>query len=241
MAAIFAGAALLSLVRIWAVREVPPDGSLESAPTVVLLAPFLAGFVATVGLATLLTLAVSYQIETELLAERQRTESANQELQRLAETDDLTGLHSRGRTEELLTLAAADAAAISKPLAVIMLDIDSFKDVNDTFGHGVGDSVLQDVATTLTRTARPTDVIGRWGGEEFLLVAPGTDVTAAQSLSESLRHGVSRVLLPDSRPVTASFGIALHRPGESTSDVVRRADNALYGAKAAGRNRVEVA
>lgn len=241
MAVIWATSAAAYLVRLWAARDLAPDAGLDTAPLVVVLVPFVEGFIAMVSLAILITLAVSYQIEAELTAERERTEAANRELERLAATDALTGLNNRGRAGELLADAQIHAKESAQPLAVIMLDVDGFKDVNDTYGHDVGDTVLQDVAATLDRTARGTDMVCRWGGEEFLIVAPGTPKASASALAEDLRSSLSGVLLPDSRAVTASLGVAGFQPGESVSDLVRRADDALYRAKAAGRNRVETA
>lgn len=237
MAGVFGGIAVVYLLRIWALGNVPADARWEEVPTVVLLAPFVAGFVAAVGTTILLTLAVSYQIETELTAERQRTLAANLELQRLTETDDLTGLSNRGHAEAVLARTAAEAP----PTAVIMVDVDKFKAVNDTFGHAMGDTVLKQVAGALTRTATDATVIGRWGGEEFLVVVPGADAAKVQALAELLRRAVATVVLPDARAVTASFGVAIHRPGETTSELVGRADNALYDAKRSGRNQVALA
>lgn len=243
IAVIYALIGLAYLVRLRYSWEVGPQDSLDSVRSVVLLVPFLAGFVATVAMATLLTLAVSYEIEAELTLERERTETANRELERLAGTDDLTDLNNRGRTEALL--AQAQAVADAEPgvpqLALIMLDIDGFKTVNDTFGHGVGDSVLQQVAAALSANCRPTDTVGRWGGEEFLVIAPDTSVPAAAALAASLRRAVMQVHLPDERPVTASLGVAGHQREDSTSELVSRADAALYRAKSLGRNRVEIA
>lgn len=241
IAVIYALIAVAYLVRLRYSWDIGPQDSLESVRSVVLLVPFLAGFVATIAMATLLTLAVSYEIEAELTLERERTESANRELERLAGTDDLTGLSNRGRTEALLAQAQADADSGAPQLALIMLDIDDFKTVNDTFGHGTGDTVLQDVAAAINGCTRTTDVVGRWGGEEFLVVAPGTDAAAAARLAEAVRGAVMQVHLPDARPVTASLGLATHRRGETTSELVSRADAALYRAKSLGRNRVEVA
>ncbi|MDQ1249106.1 MAG: polar amino acid transport system substrate-binding protein, partial [Actinomycetota bacterium] len=101
--------------------------------------------------------------------------------------------------------------------------------------------VLKQVAGALTRTATDATVIGRWGGEEFLVVVQVADVAKVQALAELLRRAVATVVLPDARAVTASFGVAIHRPGETTSELVGRADNALYDAKRSGRNQVALA
>ena len=164
----------------------------------------------------------------------------NQALEVMTRTDRLTGLANRRRLEESLQTEVLRARRYGKPFSVILLDIDHFKGVNDTFGHQVGDSVLIAIAGLLTRTARETDVAGRYGGEEFLLVCPETELTVVAALAERLRTEFTTTDFPLVGRVTSSFGVAEFTRGDSVKSLVERADQALYRAKNAGRNCVEV-
>ena len=175
---------------------------------------------------------------TEMNATLQaRVAARTRELEALAATDQLTGLPNRRR------LDAALDAALEAPggLAVIVCDIDQFKAINDQHGHKVGDAVLAAFAGILAQAREAGDTVGRWGGEEFLLVCPGADLTAARARAEALRRCIEASALPFVGPRTCSFGVAARRPGESADGLVARADAALYRAKRSGRNRVDVA
>ena len=165
------------------------------------------------------------------------------ELDRMSRTDHLTGLHNRRHSEEHLHALGAGARRHGYPLAVLVLDVDHFKRINDTHGHGVGDQVLVEVADRLRESKRTEDFLGRWGGEEFLLVLPWTGVDAAQVLAERLRAAVSRapvVTAAGDVPVTISVGgAAAEGPGDH--DLLLLADQQLYAAKDAGRDRVCIA
>ena len=127
-------------------------------------------------------------------------------------------------------------------MALVLLDIDPFKRVNDRWGHAVGDEVLRRVAAIAAANLRASDVIGRWGGEEFLIACQGRHVDDAARLAEKLREGIEAGSV-DARgrfSVTASFGVALAPPGTPTLRAFKRADAVLYRAKAQGRNRVEL-
>lgn len=164
----------------------------------------------------------------------------NKELEHRSETDGLTGLYNRHRMEEGLREAAARALRYGEPLSVVMTDLDHFKAINDTYGHREGDRVLKEVARAFRRHSRSSDLVGRWGGEEFLILCASTDLEGAGALARTLREEVAA--LPElDRPVTASFGVAPFRTGESWEELVERADKALYRAKATGRNRVVLA
>ena len=162
-------------------------------------------------------------------------------LQRVASTDQLTKLHNRLHGEELLKLAHRAAGASGSPLSLILCDIDFFKQVNDRFGHLVGDRVLATTADVLRRNVRSGDAVIRWGGEEFLIVLENCGLVPALALAERIRAGVERQSDPDVHKVTASLGIATQSPGESIEALFERADAALYQAKRAGRNRVMTA
>lgn len=119
-----------------------------------------------------------------------------------------------------------------------MLDIDHFKAVNDTYGHNTGDMVLQEFAKILQSTCRETDTVGRWGGEEFLIICPDTDRRAALTLAETIRANIEANDFPGVEQVTASLGVGLCQPDDNIDTVMERTDAALYQAKANGRNQV---
>lgn len=173
------------------------------------------------------------------LHNRQRLASllAEHRLTQMAMLDALTGVASRRRLDEVLQVELA-AVARGRELSVILLDADHFKSVNDRFGHDIGDDVLRALARMLQQGARLTDVIGRWGGEEFIVVCPDTRAAEAVVRAERLAQALRSTTLPMAGTVTASFGVAQAVPGETARQLVDRADRALYQAKEAGRDRV---
>lgn len=179
------------------------------------------------------------KLHTEV-AERRRAE---QELTQLAIRDPLTGLYNRREMERRLDEEIERCRRYQHPLTIVMLDIDHFKQVNDTHGHRVGDEVLRSVAARLERALRRADFVARYGGEEFLAILPDTAQTPAAELAERIRNDLAQAMitLVDGVPlrVTASFGVASFPPhGADRETLCERADRALYRAKAAGRNRV---
>jgi diguanylate cyclase (GGDEF)-like protein len=170
----------------------------------------------------------------------------NETLARLSTTDAVTGLRTRRYVSEVLSIEFLRARRYHSHLAVLMADLDHFKNVNDQFGHPAGDAVLREVSNRLIERLRGTDVAGRYGGEEILVLLSGNDVEGAQVVAERWRQAVEqmRIELPDGREVqvSLSIGIAAYSSEmESPDDLVRAADDALYCAKAAGRNRVALA
>ena len=163
------------------------------------------------------------------------------QMERLATQDFLTGVPNRRRLELQLQLDLEQTRRYGTPVSVILLDIDNFKRFNDTFGHERGDEVLKSVARAVHDELRTTDAFGRWGGEEFLVTAAHTRAPEAAHLAERLRQRVAGAVSVADQSVTASFGVAAHHANESLAELVGRADAALYRAKAAGKNRVEVA
>ncbi|HEX6489741.1 MAG TPA: diguanylate cyclase [Gaiellaceae bacterium] len=158
-------------------------------------------------------------------------------------SDGLTGLANRRRSEEFLAAEIARSERYATPLSVILGDIDGFKAANDGHGHGFGDLVLQQFASTLGETLRDVDLAGRWGGEEFLVVLPGTEAMGAVDAAERIRtafaeHGFKTSAQAETK-LTASFGVAEFQPGLTAEALVAQADEALYRAKRAGKNRVE--
>ena len=196
------------------------------------------------GISALLTQhrANARQLEARIQDRTAELSTANRQLQELAITDPLTGILNRRALFDLMRREMDREKRHPHGLAVILFDIDHFKEVNDCYGHAAGDIVLQHVAVVTGRAVRNTDVIGRYGGEEFVLVAPETNEASALQLAERMREGLrSARIAVDHKElrVTASFGIAmLHPDDEQPEQVLRRADRALYAAKAAGRDRV---
>ena len=174
--------------------------------------------------------------------ELQKTEleRANAELEALATTDGLTGLKNHRAFQERLAEEVSRAVRYGTPLSLILLDVDRFKQYNDTYGHPAGDAVLVAASRALQEGARTTDLLARYGGEEFVLILPQTEIDGAAAFAERLRVAVERHPWPV-RAVTASFGVADLRLGESGAELIARADAALYQSKAAGRNRVTCA
>jgi diguanylate cyclase (GGDEF)-like protein len=163
-------------------------------------------------------------------------------VERQARVDGLTGLANRRAGEDYLESELARVARFGGPLAVVVADLDDFKAVNDRFGHAAGDLVLREFAHALEEGIRDVDLACRWGGEEFVLVLPGTDLTGAAHLAERIRLDLeSRVVLSaqgEAIPMRASFGVAAASHGVEPKDVLAAADAALYRAKRAGKNCV---
>ena len=166
-------------------------------------------------------------------------------VERQALVDGLTGLANRRQCEESLAGELARVERFGGPLAVVVADLDWFKDVNDRYGHPAGDAVLREFATLLQETLRDIDLAGRWGGEEFLLILPGTDLAGGAQVAERIRVALAGriVLAADGTPipVTASFGVAATPPATTASELFAAADAAMYEAKRGGKNRVETA
>lgn len=152
--------------------------------------------------------------------------------------DTLTEATNRGHFEALLEQEARRADRYEDPCSLVMLDLDHFKQINDTFGHDIGDEVLRRVAGAVRSRLRNADVLGRWGGEEFMVLLPGTGADAAVQLADDLRAKVAALDLPLVGNVTISLGVAECRHGEAIKDWTKRADDAMYRAKHSGRNQV---
>lgn len=163
------------------------------------------------------------------------------EMRELAFSDALTGLANRRWAEAQLDLELARTERYGGGFAVIVVDIDRFKRLNDVHGHAVGDEVLVGLAATLRRSLRATDRVARWGGEEFLVLAPETPLPAAIELADTLRRQVAATPFDHGLVVTISLGVAGWERGDTRGTLVERADAALYRAKGAGRDRVAVA
>jgi diguanylate cyclase (GGDEF)-like protein len=177
---------------------------------------------------------------TRLRDRLRESEVAAERMKRLAQTDELTGVHNRRHIEYLLESEMDRSRRYDLRLAMVIFDIDDFKALNDAHGHHRGDAVLVEVARLVGDHLRRSDELGRWGGEEFLVVAPETSVGAARELADRLRAVLDDHDFGTASRVSASFGIATLHPADSGTTLVKRADAALYRAKVSGKNRVEL-
>jgi len=182
-----------------------------------------------------------HQRTEELAAKNQELDEKNQALAVLSLTDKLTGLCNRRRLDQSLAAEWRRAKRYGTGYSVVMIDIDNFKDVNDLFGHDAGDAVLVRVSDILVASTRETDIVGRWGGEEFVLVCPEISLEEARALAEGLRQEIEGTNFPGLGQLTASFGVADYEADAAPGLLVSRADEAMYRAKQSGRNRVVVA
>jgi diguanylate cyclase (GGDEF)-like protein len=172
--------------------------------------------------------------------ERSRAD-AYAELERLSETDKLTGLYNRRHLDMLLTQEFNMHKRTEAPLSLILCDIDHFKRINDKNGHLTGDSILQEIGSTLRATMRGTDMCGRWGGEEFLIICPNTSLEGAVVIIAKLQDALNQQHFAKDIKVTLSFGVATSNDDKDAEQQLRRADDALYEAKRRGRDCYVVA
>jgi diguanylate cyclase len=207
----------------------------------------LAGPLLTDGLGVMLQAYLAYAVMIVALyffADLQQRVVAMEEtartMRKLANTDALTGLANRRQAEELLVGELRRAERYGRTFSLLMLDIDGFKELNDRFGHQAGDDVLVDLARRLATMVRASDTVARWGGEEFLLLAPETRLEDAQRLAEMIRRHVNDNRLAERYQITISLGVASYRPGDTAGSLVARSDAALYLAKRGGRNQVRL-
>jgi len=199
-------------------------------------------------LSRITSLDMSLAIETYHLAKIHRLEQTletlqleDEELRYKIATDSLTQVASHSQALVVLDQATKLARRKGSPLCVCMIDLDHFKKVNDTYGHLTGDAVLRDVASRMQASVRTFDTIGRYGGEEFIIILENTDLTTAQDVMERLRQRVANTPINVSGttiPVTVSGGLAALRSGDTVQTLIARSDAAMYGAKHSGRNKV---
>ena len=175
----------------------------------------------------------------ELTKKNKELEKANRKIEELSKTDPLTNLANRRRFMDYFQKMLAQAKRHSCPLSLIMIDLDKFKNINDTYGHSVGDQVLSTLGNLLEGETREEDLAARIGGEEFAVLLNQTDIEQARSYAERIRRKVSELELEDvPSQISASLGISCRRKGDTTESIMKRADSALYEAKEAGRNKV---
>jgi diguanylate cyclase (GGDEF)-like protein len=177
----------------------------------------------------------------ELEQRAKELEEANRKISELAYLDPLTGVANRRSLEKIFAREVERGVRLGLPITAAMFDIDHFKSVNDTFGHAMGDRVLQFIAQTVSAQARPYDLVARYGGEEFLILMPGISLEQGKTAAERFRASIQAIRIADfPKSVTASFGVACLLPGQPPELLFDRADRALYQAKQNGRNRVKL-
>lgn len=164
--------------------------------------------------------------------------SAKKEIEKLSITDQLTSVFNRRKLDESLDEEVQRASRYSQELSLIMIDMDYFKDVNDTYGHQVGDDVLIVTAKLISEHVRNVDIVGRYGGEEFVVICPNIDIEQAEVVAEKLRTEIQKHNFEKVGTKTISLGVAEFVEGDTPDDLVKKADTALYKAKEEGRNRV---
>jgi diguanylate cyclase (GGDEF)-like protein len=177
----------------------------------------------------------SYTMQHELEAQ-QNTEK----LHRLAIRDGMTGIFNHTFMEQYIADAINRSKRSRNPLALLMIDVDFFKRINDTFGHNAGDDVLKELIHVLSTSTRSTDYLGRWGGDELILLLTDTNLQGAANLAEKLRRLVEEHHFLHCKHLTISLGASVYRDGDASVSLVERADASMYRAKRGGRNRVEV-
>ncbi|RUO40807.1 hypothetical protein CWE22_01000 [Pseudidiomarina aestuarii] len=238
---------------LFEVRAAYPDGEWSEAASFsftqipsIWQRPFIWAIIGIIGM-TLIALLVNLRLRA-LARSRARlsqlVKAQTRSLERLVNQDTLTHLANRRAFDLTLENAVEQQYIQHQPMALLILDVDHFKRINDQYLHTTGDKVLQRIAEVLRSTSRDSDLIARWGGEEFAVLLSGPNADAAALISERIRHAVEKADFSDLAPqlqVTISIGFAIHTRDESQANFVRRADQALYNAKANGRNRVEKA
>jgi len=168
-----------------------------------------------------------------------RLKTIHKRLERLTGTDPLTGLSNRRALKKNLIMCIENHKRYGTKFSVLILDIDNFKNINDTFGHQKGDNILVTISNILKNTSRTTDCCARWGGEEFIILLPNSDVNGAIIKAENLRSTIENTISNPAK-VTCSFGVSdAYKEDDTIDNIIMRADQALYQAKYMGKNRVE--
>ena len=187
------------------------------------------------GLAGCMLYMQSYTMQHELQAQR-----SNEKFKSMAIKDGMIGLFNHTFMEQLIGDAINRSKRSKNPLALLMIDVDFFKQINDNFGHNTGDAVLIRLAQLLNSNKRSTDYLGRWGGDELILLLTDTTLPGAANLAEKLRSLVNHHIFPHCKHITISLGASEYQEGDSLTSFIGRADAAMYRAKRGGRNKVEI-
>ncbi|QNO15370.1 GGDEF domain-containing protein [Alkalicella caledoniensis] len=160
------------------------------------------------------------------------------ELLRVSVTDPLTGIYNRAKFNEEISQWTDNCNRYENIFSLVMLDIDDFKKINDRYGHIIGDSVIQNLATTIQKVIRHTDILARWGGEEFVILLPNTEINQALEMTERIRICIEKSKYHKVENITCSFGLVAHRKNEDSESLLCRVDKLLYDAKNCGKNVV---
>lgn len=177
--------------------------------------------------------------EQILIKQSEELKEKNSLLEKLSVTDQLTKLFNRKKIDESIEEEINRAKRSNHQFGIILLDIDHFKKVNDVHGHQVGDIVLKEIAHILRSNSRETDIVGRWGGEEFLIIYPGANLEDVVNFAEIMRSKIETYKFPVINSKTASFGLTVYKEGDNHQSLIARADKALYQVKEHGRNKIE--
>ncbi|ANQ53781.1 diguanylate cyclase [Thermosipho sp. 1063] len=175
--------------------------------------------------------------QTELYKKNIELSQLNEKLKELSIKDKLTGLYNRHKTDEELNRVYYNFQKYGKTFSILLIDIDKFKNINDTYGHLVGDKVLEKLANIFKNTLRKTDIPSRWGGEEFLIILPETDLQGAYNIAEKLRKKVENTEFPENIKLTISIGVGNINEYNTIKELLNETDNKLYTAKKQGRNK----
>ncbi|WP_455206944.1 GGDEF domain-containing protein [Kaarinaea lacus] len=194
-------------------------------------------YVYSIAIFVVISLIIPILYGRKLIAQQQ---ALHAEISRIADEDSLTGLYNRRKINELIQHEIERSQRYNKSFSVIIMDIDHFKRVNDHYGHLAGDELLKMFAGIMLANIRHTDEVGRWGGEEFVVLCPETNMTGALSLANKIRQRIESTTFDTYGKQTASFGIACYKEKDTIDSIIGHADEALYLAKNGGRNRVEV-
>jgi two-component system cell cycle response regulator len=163
---------------------------------------------------------------------------ANREIFDLSVKDPLTGIYNRKKFDEEMDKWIGFSEGYGNSFSLILFDIDDFKGINDNYGHIVGDSVIKNIVATTTKSIRDTDVFARWGGDEFVLLLPNTDIQQAEEIAERMRKYIRNNLYDSVENITCSFGVATYEKNDTTQSLLRKADDLLLKAKTNGKDRV---
>lgn len=214
-------------------------------PTQEIFASRVLGIIVTL-LVALMTLIYLFGRERAMhdnvqMEKRLKLQALARDLRFQATTDQLTGLYNRLKFDQALAAEMSRSMRYETSLSLVLYDVDNFKAVNDAHGHQIGDKVLIQLSRFVPSLLRNTDLLARWGGEEFVILIPGSDGEKAYQAAEKLRKAIAQVKFDEIGTVTCSFGVAQYVHGEAAETLISRADEALYRAKLNGRNQVELA
>ena len=195
-------------------------------------------YVVSIAIFVMISLVVPAKVGYKLIDNQ---EKLTDKIKRLSEEDYLTKLHNRRKIHEILDNEISRSKRYNSSFSIILLDIDNFKITNDTFGHNAGDQLLVQISDVIRETIRESDIASRWGGEEFLVFCPHTNVDGAFSLAEKLRNNIESKEFQDVGYKTSSFGVTQIAHADTVQSLIQRADEALYSAKSSGKNMVMAA